>query len=749
MQACIEVLERRPPATHREARGLFAYFANRLGEIGLAHINRLKDMKFIPIFAKSKEKPIFRCHESPVDCFLGESETYGEIFNYVDFGHEANSFLIRCGSKLEPSIVEISQILIREPARISSTFKNAEKYLSLLRRLADNVSVLRKNKELFREMKSSPFLLASKDLPPSTVRSGSGPPRTDDLDDLDDEEAQGIREYQLCSASHAIIVDDFITFNLFKANILAAPQEEILEDFYAALGTPTLSSLVEEAARHGPRAQDQRPAMKLQKQIFERSRLFLHDQSPEIIKHDSRWLEKNLSVQLVSSISLRRSLKGRDVTHTEKRTAVITQVNREFTLWITGERPDLYQVSQALVHLLLQRPRPHSALTLEMLLKTDLLELRARGFNVSRILRQKAAEARLAESKRQQELEAEQKRIQEQEQAWKASQEQLVKDKAHRPQLPGGFPDSPEPNPTQSLLDAPNGLMDDESRRNPRSLLTNLSRQLGFGNNRQVQSLLGGGRSIDQPQSAADPPPPYSDNPDSATNGTTTKQKTPGSSVTAPHQLRENLLSAIRKTRPHNSSSIFTRGESNQVSETKSYCDERPAHDLTFIADIKHGIQMFLSPSSGINSSDFLRDNSAGLTRFATLIKSVGDVFSLDPKTLNIFYETSGKTIGFNRNGSIFCNYMYFQHLHEKQLLNDAAGAYADAFVYWWVILCHELAHNLVADHSSDHSYYTEGFVASYFGRVVEKISAAAAAGQVGTSTPVAHGQLGVTNGQS
>jgi len=39
--------------------------------------------------------------------------------------------------------------------------------------------------------------------------------------------------------------------------------------------------------------------------------------------------------------------------------------------------------------------------------------------------------------------------------------------------------------------------------------------------------------------------------------------------------------------------------------------------------------------------------------------------------------------------------------------------------VYWWVILCHELAHNLVGDHSSDHSYYTEGFVAQYFGRVV------------------------------
>ena len=742
MHACIDILERRPPSTHREARELFSYFAGRLGEIVPPYMSRLREMKFVPIFSKSSEKTTVKMHESPSNCFLGESETYGEIFNYVDFGHEANSFLIRCGSKPEPSITEISQILVREPARISSTFRNPEKYLSLLRRLAENVSTLKKNKELFREMRSAPFLLASRDLPSTSPRSPPSKSRVEDLDDLDEEDAQGIREYQLCSAANAIIVDDYITFNLFKASILAAPQEETLEDFYLALGTPALSSLVEEAARHGPRAQDQKPALRLQKQIFERSRLFLHEQPPDAIKHDTRWLEKNLSVQLVSSISLRRSLKGRDVTNTEKRTAVITQINREYTLWITGEKPDLYQVSQALVHLLLQRPKPHSALTLEVLLKTDLLELRARGFNVSRILRQKAAEARLAESKRQQELEAEQKRIEEQQRAWNASQDQPGKEKGQRHQLPGGFPDSPETNPQHSSVDSSNGAFDESDvRRNSRNLFSNLSRQLGFGGNRHPQSpLVGGGRTAELPTREQEAPPPYEYAPD-GTQNKTPKPKNPSSTVTAPHQLRENLLSAIRKTRPHNSSAVFNRGQTNQVSETKSYCDERPAHDLTFVADIKHGLQMFISASSDINASQFLQQNSAGLTQFAALLKNVGDVFSLDPKTLNIFYETSGKTIGFNRNGSVFCNYLYFQQLHEKQIENGAGG-YGDAFVYWFVLLCHEIAHNLVDDHSSDHSYYTEGFVATYFGRVVEKL------GQMEKTSSQTQGQRQIEGGQ-
>jgi hypothetical protein len=193
--------------------------------------------------------------------------------------------------------------------------------------------------------------------------------------------------------------------------------------------------------------------------------------------------------------------------------------------------------------------------------------------------------------------------------------------------------------------------------------------------------------------------------------------------VTAPHQLRENLLSAIKKTRAHNSTSIFSRGETNEVTETQSYCDEHPAHDLSFVAELQHGIQMFLSPSSTRNTSQFLAAHSAGLTSFASLLMGVAGIFSLDPRTVNIFFEPNGKTIAFNRNGSIFCNYLYYQQLHEEQV---KLGSRGDAMVYWFVIFCHEISHNLVADHSSQHSYYTEGFMVQYFGKVAQEVAAMA-----------------------
>jgi hypothetical protein len=715
MDACIDVLAKRPPLTHRDARILFTYFAGRLGEIHHNNMARLSDLKFIPVFPKEKEKSAPKTHISPKVCFVGDSEQFEEIFDFVDFGNEANSFLFKCGCKPEPSTLEIAHILVKEPARISATFRNVEKYMALLRTMADAVKTLKKHKDLWAEMKRAPFLLASRELSPSAPKLKHVGHAEDDPDDIDEDDVQGIREYQLCNAGDAIIIDDYINYNLFKADILAAPQEESFEDFYFALGSPLLSSLVEEAARHGPRAPDQKPAQKLQKLILERSALFLHEQAPDTIKHDAKWLEKNLQVQLVSSVSLRRTLRGRNLSHTEKRSAVITATNKEYTLWITGARPDLYQVSQALVHILLTRPKLHSPITLEMLLKSDLLDLRARGFNVSRILRQKAAEARLAENKRQQELEAQQKRIEEEEKAWRASQAQAEKEREF---VPGGFPDSPDGRPsTTPEPAAPAPLIADDVRRNGRNLFSNISRQLGFGNNRHIQQMLG---HDEQPRPHAnsddthDPPPPYDQSKDQG------QPKQTGGSVAAPHQLRENLLTAIKKTRPHNSSSLFNRGETNVLQETKSYCDEHPAHDLTFAAEIKHGINFYIAPSSTNNSSQFLQRHASGLTTFAHMLNSIGEVFSLDPRTLNIFFETSGKTIGFNRNGSIFCNYRYFEQLHERGIEHASSGdAYTEAFVYWWVILCHELAHNLVGDHSSDHSYYTEGFVAQYFGRVV------------------------------
>ena len=714
MSDCLQVLIRQPPATQRDARVIFKYLAARASDLSPQDIERVGNSPIIPITTNDlPEKRSRTRFVAPRLCYLGDGEDYKEIFDFVDFGQEANFFLMAVGSRREPTKVEIAKMLVKEPARISGAFQSTEKYLMLLRTLAENLPTLKKDKDLFNDMKRARFLLASRDIPPQAAGQGKGKEVLDPEDDLD------IREWSLSAAKEIVVVDDFQSFNLFKEHILAAPQEETLENFYVALGAVPLSGLVEEQARFGGIAADQKLGVKLHKIILERARLFLHDQPADSIQHGTRWLEHSFNVQVVNSISLTRSLKGRRVSHTQKRNAIVARLASNWGLCIYPGKYDLYEISQSLVHLILKRPKLHSTLTLEMLLKTDLLELRARGYNVERILRPKAHEARMAEDKRQKQLEEERRDLEEKEARWAETQAQRAKEEKPEPQsqtaMPGVFPESPNNKSSagETSVAPSEPIIPDRA---PRGLFANLTKRFGLdnrsgstsGTGEQSQSLL--------PESSTPPPPPYSPN--------DPQQPRPEQpvSVSSPHRLQQELLSAVQACRAHGSSDVYSRPETNQISESKSYCDERPSHDLEFVATLPSGVNV-LFVRSITERTAFLASNRAGINIFASVLLDCGAIFSMRADSLSIFYDPGGKTIAFNRAGSIFCNYYYFQQLQEQSLLQSASPDRTDAIVYWWVILCHELAHNLVGDHSSAHSYYTEGFVAQYFPKVATKLA--------------------------
>jgi hypothetical protein len=339
-----------------------------------------------------------------------------------------------------------------------------------------------------------------------------------------------------------------------------------------------------------------------------------------------------------------------------------------------------------------------------MLLKTDLLELRARGYNVERILKQKAQEARLAEDRRQKQLEEERKQLQEREAEWRRAQEAQAEDTKTRESMPGLFPDSPQNSKTTQ--DSQIDELGDSRETRPRGLFSGLTRRLVLGDGgrtgNSIQSFFQGQSATSTPDEKGKdtPPPPYTA--EDPRNPKPEESKP----VTSPHMLQTNLLSAIQSCRPHGASSVYTRPEINQVSESKSYCDERPSHDLEFAATLPSGINLLMAKSAGDRSA-FLTENSTGLNAFASILADCTGVFSLRLDSISIFYEPGSKTIAFNSAGSLFCNYHYFKQLHQSQLLQNPGSSRGEALIYWWVVLCHELAHNLVSDHSSDHSYYT------------------------------------------
>ncbi|EFX03597.1 ATPase subunit c domain protein [Grosmannia clavigera kw1407] len=627
INSCVKRLLTKPPQSHKEAVVVFGYFSSRLADIRGDALRQLQQARFVPVTKRSgwtdKGQRMSMAtaaatakmeHVKPEACYLGVSSTYGDIFDFVDFGRSANAFLFQCGSKMEPTKVELARQACKEPARLLSTLQTPERYLNLLRSLAEDLPRLKEDRELFGLMQTAPFLLASREAVPTTGATET-------------EEETPVRQFQLAAAGQIAVLDDYISYRLFKDKLMCAPEEDVLETFYLALGAQVLSSIVQEEIQIGRHSSDQTQAALLRKYVLERSKIFLHEYQKyrrDVIRHDHRWLEKHLRVEIVQSVALRRSLRGGGgtETHTEKRSAASARQTGGHVLYISAQGPvDMYQVGQAVCQVVLNRPSQQAYFFFEPFLKLDLLDLRARGYNVDRILREKAAEARMAEEERQ----------------------------------------------------------DDEMDRQPDA--------------GSMDGNKGKGR-------------------------VTTTEGDGNGQEASPEAVQQDMRNAIRSGRPYGSSTLFQPPSEPTVRQQATYCDSNHAHDLEHIGQAPGGTPIYLSRGTTSSVTGFLAERQPAIAAFERLLRDVAVVYGLASTVLHIYHDVVGPTIAFNSGGSIFCNLRFFEQLHAAGILSTAATAVqarVDATVWWWVVLAHELAHNLEPIHNARHSFYTESFVQQYF----------------------------------
>ncbi|KAL8787887.1 MAG: hypothetical protein Q9195_007580 [Heterodermia aff. obscurata] len=726
---CIDRLIKNPPPTHRNAREVFTYFASRVTELDNSSVIRIGETAIVPL-AKTKHNEKADLSDdvrylAPKDCFLGDGDKYADIFDYVDFGQDAGVFLLKCGSKHEPNVQELAAKVIREPARVYTSLETP-KYLDLLRSFASAWPTLKKNKALAKDMKAAPFLLGNRELVskntrrPSTLSEKSRFDSSSNYADADEDEDDAIvRTAELECARKITVVNDTITYAQFREHILAAPMEEVLEEFYLSLGSPELGDLLEQQHTIGDRLNDQSMIPTLQRRIVERTRLYLYDQPRETVSHDAKWIEKNLSLAFVQSISLSRSLKGTNIRRYQPKSAMLSCEKRGgFLLNLTPEY-DFFEVAQALIGLLIKRPKPQQIMMLEMLLGTGIHKLKAKGYNVERILRQKAIEASVAEEQRRRQVEQEQEELRSQEAAQKEAEMQNAGDGQRNP-LPGGFPESPD-SKSPIPIDTPMPQLE-RPIRNARGFFSKISKTLGIEDRAKLGSQDSNNRGVNN--SADDAPPPYSQQDIAKRPHTPAPQP---ETVTQQHQLKQNLLNIIQASRPHNSRALVSTPAVTHVKETQSYCDSRPAADMVYISETSTSppVRIYLakdvfSPPYNISPAQFLASNAHAVNAFAGILLECADLFKLTRRAVHVYYDTHGTTIAFNLRQSLFFNYRYFENLHlEKVQQRDKS----EALVYWAVCMMHELAHNVVEDHSSDHSYYTESLVIQFLPAIAAKIT--------------------------
>lgn len=687
---CVERLILNPPQSHRNARDVFAYFASRLTELQSTHVGKLGDARIVPIKSKSPsnlektDSSESLRHVAPTMCFLGDDIKYADIFDYVDFAQDANVFLLKCGSKHEPNTQELAAKVISEPTRVYTALETT-RYLDMLRILADSWDTLKKNKTLVRDMKSAPFLLGYRELVSDNNKLEAN-------DNGGEEEEPTIRIAELANASQITVINDLITYGQFREHLLAAPMEEILEELYMNLGSSELGDIVENKHTIGSHLGEQNPALKLHKLVVERSRLFLHDTPKELISHDAKWIEKNLSVILVRSISLRKSLRGTKLSRSQEKSAVVSYDRKTgFVLYIISPY-DFFEIAQGLQDLILKKPKVQQMMILEMLLETELVKLRARGYNVERILRQKQNEAKMAEEQRKKQLEKAQQELKERETAWRESEAKAAQEREQNT-MPGIFPNTPDRKSTDQVSQTP-AADEHPPPLPPRGFFAQIGRKLGIDDRpRSSSQTTLPNRGTTNVIEDAPPPPPYSQEEGEVHKVPSAPQP---EAVTAPHCLQQNLLSAISASRPYNSSTLSSTPSITDVKETHSYCDSKPAHNITYIAETSTSppVRFFLSndlpaPPYNVKPQRFLAATAGALNAFASLLLECADIYKLARSSVHIFHDATGSTIAFNQNKALFFNYRYFENLHLEAVQRKEK---AEALVYWSVVMAHELA---------------------------------------------------------
>lgn len=122
-------------------------------------------------------------------------------------------------------------------------------------------------------------------------------------------------------------------------------------------------------------------------------------------------------------------------------------------------------------------------------------------------------------------------------------------------------------------------------------------------------------------------------------------------------------------------------------------------------------------------SQSFIRDYQDPLLRFINLIvKPVGvKVFGLKEQTLHVFYDLApSPLIAFNTGGALFLNLRYYIAWHDSLVL---VGNKNDALISTFHTLAHEIAHNLVGPHNSEHEYYFSSLLETHFAKMAFLLS--------------------------
>ncbi|KAG1726435.1 uncharacterized protein EDB91DRAFT_1263755 [Suillus paluster] len=711
----VALLEKTPPQDHDVARRWFEILAGRVADFSQSQLSILSTLPIVPTQVELQTGSQTLRWLSPSQCYLGgasKGQFHSKLFVFVDFGPSANSFLSTCGSKQEPSVEEVASILVADPRRFYDLTGGYENYTIELRNLAVNARLL--STTAIARMKVSPILLGFR-------RQRKSRKECNKALDLDEDDWELLHD--LRKPLDVLIADDTNAYQMFGESIYTAPQEDLLENFYVALGSKRLSIIVKEDYRVSSEMKHNKSATDARALLLERLPLFLHEHTHTRTKVSLSWLsnEENFKVRVFGKLTVVKSLSFGDSTlkrEQDASAAAKRSGHGPIELWLSGNsQVDMYEVATSLCRLLFETVKVNDALLFMTILSTDLKALKRRGYNVDKILRQQQNDRKLVEdARRSQAFAPVPTSVPDPRMSQNLDPKPRSLSPPHRAGVPGGWDTLPPkavaskpflpPTSAPPLLSAPpvppkpstpdvplqSTVNDEDVGRHP--IIPNIMNNTLQNIRRRIPGFNGPSEDSLTPSQGRSP-----------------NQRTP-QTVTPQSNIRSNVAMAIKGCRPEEGKLVHNRREMETIKESlnEGYCDvSGHVAELDYIG-VMGTMKIFIARGEKHDS----------LARFIHVVTPLANVYNLPVTALHIFYDLTGGLIAFNRSGSLFLNHRFFEAWHDKDVKN---GDVNQAHISWYFTLAHEIAHNLVQPHNSEHEFYFSALCEAHIEQFTQLLS--------------------------
>ncbi|CAF2792873.1 unnamed protein product [Rotaria sp. Silwood2] len=699
--------------TFQTATKYFTYF-NKLDGLNTTFIQKISNIPFIPLSETNiyvKPSQVFiRSKSSTIDKISQDNNNNNNTFDdvaarglidYIDYGPEANSFLLSIGVLHYPSAENLADLLIeRQQTYFNQNKDNNEELISAKVRFYTNClkqlsAVSNVTQQLYVEplrsrLINKPWCLAYQAL----------------------ERSDGTKYqiFKIAKPSDIYLDDDHQS--AIDLRPLCAPDEPELIKLYEKFGSKWISECVKRTLVHRGKCIITDRSKKLRDRIHHRLDMLFVNNRGECMKNiDEKRIEllrKQFSIYEAEGIQCQLTFQNRTITlsSTECSSCALEHERNQVCLYIHKDIPtlDYIDIATELTRFVYKKPLDTLVHSISDKLASPLETLKRRGIPVDRLLKNpeqqpiklslqipqiKTEENKQIQAVQQQQPEAQQiQRCHQQE-----SQEQVI------PKQKQALQQQEQTLQVEKLQQYHQQEFQKQLNKQQEQYQQNLQTPRGL-----FQSLKDLLVPIQLPSSSSSSPAlPIPSQSQSVENISSTIERNRIDHFGRYKSTDDaDIDKMIRTTRSY-SQMEFNQTEHSR-NENNTSCEFVPAANMIRYDKLFHGIPLYIDRN--VKLTNILIDQGKQL---AWLLSGLAkQVFNIPVETMHLFRDIESARIAFNSNGALFFNLRYYEqvffddfklYLQNSTSLSSSTPIVRKIVNFYFMVTCHELSHNIDSNH--------------------------------------------------